>query len=107
MIANEILDALDYFALQTRTIWQLVDNAIYVAPDNQTVRRDLEPRTVKTIRLTNSPQRGVPEVITALRTILNLTQLEALADAIVIQDTPANIALAEKVISLVDKSAGR
>jgi hypothetical protein len=99
----EIVDALDFLSLQTGNIWQMMDgDTILVAPDNQTVRAELLPRVTKTIRLTKA-QRGVTDIVTALRSVLNLRQISALENSIVMQDTVENVAFAERIVLDLEK----
>jgi hypothetical protein len=94
--------------LQTGSMWQVIDNdTIVVAPDSPSVRVDLLPQTMKTINLKNVQSTGITEIVIALRTILNVRQISTLADAIVMQDTAENIALAERIVSDLDKPASR
>jgi type II secretory pathway component GspD/PulD (secretin) len=96
-----IADALDFLALQTRTIWQMLDgDTILVAPDSPTVRADLLPKITKAINLPGSAQTpaNINAIITALRTILNLRQVSVLDDSIVMTDTAENIAFSEKIV---------
>ena len=52
-----ILDALDFLAMQTRTFWEVMDaKTIVVAPDNQTNRRKITPVVERTFPLTNATQ---------------------------------------------------
>ena len=104
-----ILDALDFLAMQTRTFWEVVDSkTIVVAPDNQTNRQKITPIMERTLALTNAgDSMAVTEVITALRTLLNMSQLEARENEITIRDTAARIAVAQKVIADLDKPARR
>jgi general secretion pathway protein D len=103
-----IFDALDILALTTRTFWKVVNRTtILVAPDNQTKRRDYEDLILKTIYLSNSvTTTEVTQAITALRTLLNMRYLAQLdsVNAIMIRDTADRIAIAEKIISDLDKS---
>lgn len=103
-----IFDALDVLALETRTFWKVINRTtILVAPDNQTKRRDYEDLIFKTIYLSNSvTSTEVTQAITALRTLLNmryLAQIDAV-NAIMIRDTPDRVAIAERIISDLDKS---
>jgi len=96
-----IADALDFLSLQTRTIWQMIDgDTVVVAPDNPSVRADLLPKVTQTIRL--APRPGTPaninEIVTALRTLLNLRQISALDNSIVMTDTAENVAFSQKIV---------
>jgi hypothetical protein len=101
-----IVDALDFLSLQTRTFWSVGESntTILVAPDNLAVRQDLERRTEKVIPLTNiQTPVGIVEIVTALRTLLNIRQVEGSPKGIVLKDTSDNIALVEKLIADLDR----
>ena len=105
-----VLDAFDFLALQTRTIWQMVDrDTVLVAPDTPIVRADLLPKVTKTITLPT--QSGTPhnltDLVIALRTLLNLRQISTLDNSIVITDTAENIAFTEKMLKELDTPAAR
>ena len=104
----DIYEALDIVALQTRTFWKPVNQTtILVSPDNQTKRRDYEELVLKTIYLSNSvTATEITEAITALRTLLNMRYLaqSTSANAIIVRDTADRIAIAEKIISDIDKA---
>src|SRR5262249_20161719 len=102
-----ILDALDFLAMQTRTFWEVMDaKTIIVAPDNQANRRKITPTVERTFTLTNaSGSTAVTEIITALRTLLNLSQVESRENEIKIRDTAGRIVLAQKLITDLDKPA--
>jgi hypothetical protein len=104
----EVLDALDFLSLQTGNIWQVMDgDTILVAPDNQTVRRDLVPAITKTITLSKVEPVATTEIITALRTLLNLRQISTIQNSIVLQETAESVAFAERIVSDLDKPSVR
>src|SRR5262245_8164018 len=96
----EIVDALDFLSLETRTIWQMMGDTLLVAPDNQTVRADLLPKVTKTINVATrtGTQRNINEIVTALRTILGLRQISTLDNSIDMTDTAENISFSEKMV---------
>jgi hypothetical protein len=100
-----VLDALDFLALQTRTFWEVVDaTTILVAPDNQSARRSLEPLVAKVIHLNNTPtEGGATQIVTVLRTLLNIRDLATTDKGIAINDNVENVALAEKIVSALDR----
>lgn len=99
------LDALDFLSIQTRTLWQALDpSTIIVAPDNMSVRRDLEPRIAKVIPFGSVPTHvRVVGLVTALRTLLNTREIDGSEKGIALRDTIANVALAEKIVSDLDR----
>jgi len=101
-----IVDALDFLSLQTRTFWNVKESSgtILVAPDTQAVRQELEPRTEKVIPLRNiQTPVGTVEIVTALRTLLNIRYVEGNANGIVLKDTSDNTALVEKLVADLDR----
>jgi hypothetical protein len=100
-----ILDALDFLSLQTRTFWEIMDaTTILVAPDNQSVRRSVELRTEKVIHLNNTPtEGGASEIVRALKVLLNARNIATIDNGIAISDNVENVALAEKIVSALDR----
>jgi general secretion pathway protein D len=103
-----IFEALDLVALQTGTFWQPVnENTIFVTEDNQQNRRDFEDHILKTIYLTNvTTTNDLNSILNVLRTALALRGIfqSEQQNAIVIHDTPARVAMAERVIRALDKA---
>src|SRR5205085_249073 len=100
-------EALDIVALESRTFWRPVTpNTIFVAADVRNKRQELEQNVLKTFFLNNLNQpTELQEVVTALRGVLEITRLQAIGsqNAIVVRGTPAQVALAEKLINDFDK----
>jgi hypothetical protein len=98
-------EAMSRLSEETKTFWFPWDSkTIVLAPEGQRYRRDLEPLTFKIFYLGKDT---TPEVmlksVTALRTQLQMRgvmQQEA-AKAIVVRDTAANVAAAERILSEV------
>ena len=87
----------------------LDSKTILVSPRNPAKRRTYARTFVKTIHLANvtTPQ-GITEIITALRTLLNMRYIAQVpaTHAIAIHDTPSQLALAEKIVADLDRPAG-
>jgi general secretion pathway protein D len=103
-----VFEALDLIALQTQMFWQPVnENTIMVMEDTQQNRRDFEDHIYKTIYLTNvTSTNDLNQIMNVLRTAFSLRgiyQFEP-GNAIVIHDTPARVALVEKLIHALDKA---
>ena len=103
-----IIEALDLLSLQTKTYWTAVNkNTIMVANDNQQTRQLYEEQIIKTFYLGNSlAATDLAETITMLRLLLTLSKVAQITaqNAIVIRDTPAKIAMAEKILQSIDKA---
>jgi general secretion pathway protein D len=101
-------DALSLIAIQSNTFWRPVTpNTIFVAPNTQTKRKELDQSVVKTFYLTNaSSATEFQDIANTLRTILDITRVQPIAaeNAIVLRGTPDQVALAEKIVSDLDKS---
>jgi hypothetical protein len=104
-----IVDALDFLSLQTRTIWQMMDGeTVLVAPDNQSVRAELLPRVTTTIPLAGAgAPHSINDIVMALRIILNLRRISTLDNSIVMTDTAENIAFSEKIVKDLETRAAR
>jgi len=104
----KIEDALRVVSYQTKTFWRAVTpNTILVVPDTPTNRRDYEEEVLKTIYL-SSPLAPADRaaITTALKQVLGLQRIVDNPDsnAIIIRDTPAKVAAAEKMIRDLDQN---
>ena len=108
-LANVSLEeALDQVSVLTRSFWKpLSRNTILVLPDTTVKRREQEQQILKTFYLSNTitPQE-LTEVVTAIRSLLETRRIQQVnsMNAIIIRDTPAKVAIAEKIIRDVDKA---
>ncbi len=103
-----LADALEIVALQSKTFWRTVTpNTIYVAADTTTKRKEIEQQVLRTFYLSNlSSSTELQDVSNVLRTVLELQRLTPLPsqNAIVVRGSLDQVALAEKVISDLDKA---
>ena len=103
----KIEDALQIVSFQTKTFWRpLTPNTILVIPDNPTNRRDYEEQILKTIYITNPlAPADRTAITTALKQVLGLQRIvdNPDANAIIIRDSPAKVAAAEKMIRDLDR----
>jgi len=101
-------DALGIIALESKTFWRAVTpNTIFVASDNPAKRKEVETNVIKTFYLSNvSTPTELQDLVNALRQILEIPRIQQLPsqNAIVVRGTPDQVALAEKLISDIDKS---
>jgi general secretion pathway protein D len=100
--------ALDAVSLETGFFWEPVTSTvIFVAPDNPSKRKDIEPEVIRTFYLANTdtPQ-DLNEIVTGLRQILDMRRVQPVnaQNAIVIRDTPGRVELAGKIIADADKA---
>ena len=100
-------EALDYIALLTKTFWKPVSsNAIFVAEDNVTKRRDYEDEVVKVFYLKNpTSTQEFSEMVTAVRSVTDVRRMFQFnaENAIVVRDTVDKVALVEKLLHDLDK----
>lgn len=101
-------DALGLVAIQSNTFWRPVTpNTIFVAANTQTKRRDLDQSVIKTFYLTNAGSTTeFQDIANTLRTILDIKRVQPIAaeNALIVRGTPDQVALAEKIVSDLDKS---
>lgn len=101
-------EALEIVALESKTFWRPVTpNTIFIAADNPAKRKDVEQSVIKTFYLSNLSQpTELQDVVNALRQILEISRIQPLPSegAIVVRGTPDQIALAQKLVSDLDKS---
>jgi len=98
--------ALEVVSVEAKAFWEpLTSNIIIFVPDQPQKRRDFEDQVLRTFYLSNTvlPQE-LTEVVTGLRQLLDLKRIQQMnsRNVIVIRDTPAKLALAEKFIHAVD-----
>src|SRR5205809_6972903 len=100
--------ALQIIALESKTFWRPVTpNTIFVASDTPAKRKDLEQSVIKTFYLANLSQpTELQDVVNALRQILEISRIQPLPSegAIVVRGTPDQVALAQKLVSDLDRS---
>jgi len=101
-------DALQIIALESKTFWRPVTaNTIFVATDNPAKRKDLEQSVIKTFYLANLSQpTELQDIVNALRQILEISRIQPLPTegALVVRGTPDQVALAQKLVSDLDKA---
>jgi general secretion pathway protein D len=101
-------EALQIVALESKTFWRAVtSNTIFIAGDTPAKRKDVEQSVIKTFYLSNLSQpTELQDVVNALRQILEISRIQPLPSegAIVVRGTPDQVALAQKLVSDLDKS---
>jgi len=101
-------EALQIVAMQSKTFWRPVTpNTIFIAADNPAKRKEVEQSVIKTFYLSNLSQpTELQDVVNALRQILEIQRIQPLPSegAIVVRGTPDQIALAQKLVSDLDRS---
>lgn len=107
-IANSTLDqALDYVSVITKSFWKpLSANTIFVTNDTSVKRRDYEEQVTKVFYLKNvTTAQELQEILTAARSIADVQRMFAYnaQTAIIARAEADRIALAEKIISDLDK----
>jgi general secretion pathway protein D len=106
-IGNVTLEkALDILMLQTKNFYKVVDEfTLLVAPDTRQKRQEYEDQVIRTFFLSNAETKTV---VTLLRALLQSRQIAENDDlnSVTIKDTPAKVAIAERIINANDKSRG-
>jgi general secretion pathway protein D len=104
----KIEDAMTLVAMQTKSFWKAVTpNTILIIPDNPNNRRDYDESVLKTIYLSNPlAPADRTAITTALKQVLGLRYIvdNPDANAIIIRDTPANVAAAEQLVRKLDRA---
>jgi len=100
--------ALQVVALESKTFWRPVTpNTLFVASDTIAKRKELEQNVIKTFYLSNvSLPTELQDMVNAIRSILEVSRIQQLPTqkAIVVRGTPDQVALAEKLITDIDKA---
>jgi len=104
--APTFFEAMNRLSEQTKTFWFPWDSkTIVLAPDTLQYHRDLEPQTLRTFYLGKDVPRDVlSSTVNALRARLQMRSVfqQEGANAIVVWDTAANVAAAERIIAEVE-----
>jgi general secretion pathway protein D len=98
--------ALDILMLQTKNFYKVIDEyTLLIAPDTRQKRQEYEDQVIRTFFLSNADTKTV---VTLLRSLLQSRQIAENADlnSVTIKDTPAKVAIAERIIVANDKSKG-
>lgn len=100
-------EALDYLAVVTKSFWKaLSPNTIFITNDSVAKRRDYEEQVMKIFYLTNvNTAQEMQEIVTAVRAVADIQRLFVYnpQNAIIARGEADRIALAEKIISDLDK----
>jgi general secretion pathway protein D len=103
-----LYQALEIVALESKTFWRPVTpNTIFVAADTPAKRKELEQSVVKTFYLGNvSSPNDLQDAVNTVRQILDVQRIQQVTtqNAIVVRGTPDQIAMAEKLLSDIDKA---
>jgi len=106
-IGNVSLEkALDILMMQTKNFYKVIDEfTLLIAPDSRQKRQEYEDQVIRTFFLSNAETKTV---VTLLRSLLQSRQIAENADlnSVTIKDTPAKVAIAERIINANDKSKG-
>jgi len=106
-IGNVSLEkALDILMLQTKNFYKVIDEyTLLIAPDTRQKRQEYEDQVIRTFFLSNADTKTV---VTLLRSLLQSRQIAENPDlnSVTIKDTPAKVAIAERIINANDKSKG-
>lgn len=100
-------DALNMLALQTKTFWQpALPNTIFVASDTAGKRKELQNNVMKTFYLKNvSSPNELQEAANTVKGMLDVTRVQLVPNqsAVILRGTQAQMILAEKLFSDIDK----
>jgi len=100
-------EALDMLALQSKTFWEPVSaNSIFVASDSAAKRKELQSNVMKTFYLKNvSSPTELQEAANTVKGILDVTRMQLIPSqsAVILRGTTAQMVLAEKLFSDLDK----
>ena len=103
-----LLDALRIVGTLSGTFWHpITQNTIFVAQNSRSKRAELDEQAVQTFYLSNAwQQNDLNDVQTALRNVMPNAKVYGVAsqNAIVMQATPDELLLAQKLVNDLDKS---
>jgi len=106
-IGNVTLEkALDILMLQTKNFYKVLDDfTLLIAPDTRPKRQEYEDQVIRTFFLSNADPKTVT---TVLRSLLQSRQIaeDTELNSVTIKDTPAKVAIADRIVTAHDKSRG-
>ncbi len=96
-------DALKTVAFESKTFWRPVtSSSIFIASDNPTKRREIEPQVIKSFYLPNiSQSTDMQDLVNTLRAILQIDRVQQLISesTLIVRGTPDQLALTQKLIN--------
>lgn len=100
--------ALALACIQSKAFWKPVtENTIFIIQDTAQKHRDYDETVVRTFYLSNITQpQDLTDIANGLRQVAEIKKIQQLnsQNAIIVRDTPDKIAIAEKLISDIDKA---
>lgn len=97
---------LNYLMMQSKCFYKVLDPyTIMVIPDNKRKRMEYEDQVIRTFYLSNADVKDVFQLVRSILQIRKMAMNQKL-NSITIQDTPAKVAIAQKIIENNDKSKG-
>ncbi len=101
-------DALKIVAFESKTFWRPVtSNSIFIAIDNPTKRKEIEPQVIKSFYLPNISQTtDLQDLVNTLRSILQIERVQQLfsENTLIVRGTPDQLALTQKLINDISEA---
>jgi hypothetical protein len=101
-------DALKTVAFESKTFWRPVtSSSIFIAADNPTKRREIEPQIIKSFYLPNmSLPTDMQDVVNTLRSILMIERVQQLfsENTLIVRGTPDQLVLTQKLINDISEA---
>lgn len=97
---------LDYLMMQTKNFYKVIDaHTLIIVPDNKQKRDEYQDQVIRTFYLSNADAKDVFQLV---RSIIQARKMAMNQDlnSITIEDTPENVAIAQRIIEDNDKSKG-
>jgi hypothetical protein len=101
-------DALKTVAFESKTFWRPVTpSSIFIATDNPTKRKEIEPQVIKTFYLPNLSQPAeMQDLVNTLRAIVQIDRVQMLypENTMIVRGTPGQLALTQKLINDINEA---
>jgi len=97
---------LDYLMMQTKNFYKVIDaHTLIIVPDTRQKREEYQDQVIRTFYLSNADAKDVFQLV---RSIIQARKMAMNQDlnSITIEDTPENVAIAQRIIEDNDKSKG-
>ncbi len=102
----DLAQVLDYLMLQTKNFYKVLDpHSLIVVPDTKQKRDEYQDEVIRTFYLSNANAKDIFQLVRSILQVRKMAMNQEL-NSITIEDTPENVAVAQRIIENNDKSKG-
>lgn len=102
----DLAQVLDYLMLQTKNFYKVLDpHSLIIVPDTKQKRDEYQDEVIRTFYLSNANAKDIFQLVRSILQVRKMAMNQEL-NSITIEDTPENVAIAQRIIENNDKSKG-